>query len=145
MQYNVVIRPGDIIRVPAPVAGNVYIGGQISRPGTYFLPGDGDLNLKQLIISAGGLTGLAIPERVDLIRRVADNQEVTVRINFRDITNGRAPDFFLKPNDTINIGTSFIATPLAVFRNGFRASYGFGFILDRNFEQDVFQGVSDSN
>ena len=28
--------------------------------------------------------------------------------------------------------------PLAVFRNGLRITYGFGFLLDRNFGNDVF-------
>ena len=138
MRYNVVIRPGDVIRVPAPTAGFVYIMGQINRPGAYSIPGENDLTLKQLIASAGNLSQLAIPERVDLVRRVGDNMEATVRLNVRAIFEGRQPDIFLKPNDLINVGTSAVATPLAIVRNGFRATYGFGFILDRNFEQDVF-------
>ena len=138
MRYNIIIRPGDVIRVPPPVIGNVYIGGAISRPGTYALPGDKDLTLKQLIFAAGNVSPLAIPERVDLIRRVDNDQEAIVRLNLRSIFEGTEPDFFLKPNDTINIGTSWAATPLAVIRNGFRVSYGFGFLLDRNFGFDVF-------
>lgn len=138
LKYNIVIRAGDVIRVPAPVIGNVYIGGAIQRPGTYALPGDKDLTLKQLIFAAGNLAPNAIPERVDLIRRVGDNQEATVRINLRDIFHGVEPDFYLKPNDTLNIGTNWIASPLAVIRNGFRMTYGFGFILDRNFDDNVF-------
>lgn len=138
LKYNIVIRAGDVIRVPAPVIGNVYIGGAIQRPGTYALPGDKDLTLKQLIFAAGNLAPNAIPERVDLIRRVGDNQEATVRINLRDIFHGVEPDFYLKPNDTLNIGTNWIASPLAVIRNGFRMTYGFGFIVDRNFDDKVF-------
>ncbi len=141
MRYNAVIRPGDVIRVPPPVIGNVYIGGGISRPGTYSLPGDKDLTLKQLIFSAGNLSPTAIPERVDLIRRVGDDQEATVRLNLREIFEGIQPDFYLKPNDTINIGTNFASTPLAVVRSGFRTTYGFGFLLDRNFGPDVFGPV----
>ncbi len=138
LKYNIVIRSGDIIRVPAPVIGNVYIGGAIQRPGTYALPGDKDLTLKQLVFAAGNLSPIAIPERVDLIRRVGDDQEATLRINLRDIFQGVEPDFYLKPNDTINIGTNWVASPLAVIRNGFRMTYGFGFILDRNFDDNVF-------
>ncbi|MCX5662032.1 MAG: polysaccharide biosynthesis/export family protein [Planctomycetota bacterium] len=138
LNFNVVIRPGDIIHVPSPAIGNVYIGGAISRPGTYLLPGERELNLKQLVTSAGNLSPLAIPERVDLIRRIGDNQEATVRLNLKAIFDGEQPDLFLKPNDMVNVGTNWIATPLAVFRNGFRMSYGFGFILDRNFGGDVF-------
>lgn len=145
MQYNVVVRPGDIIRIPAPVIGNIYLGGQIARPGTYGLPGEKDLNLKQAIFAAGGLTSLADAHRVDLIRRIGDDREATVRLDLKAIFDGTAPDFFLKPNDTVNFGTNFFMTPLAVMRNGFRASYGFGFILDRNFEQEVFGGVSSNN
>jgi protein involved in polysaccharide export with SLBB domain len=142
MRYNVVIRPGDVVRVPAPVIGNVYIMGAISRPGTYALPGDKDLTLKQLVAAAGNLSTFAIPNRVDLVRRVRDNQEATVRLNLRAIFDGTQPDFYLKPNDLINIGTSFFAPPLAIARNGFRMTYGFGFVLDRNFEDDVFGNFS---
>ncbi len=142
MQYNVVIRPGDIIRIPAPVSGNIYLGGQIARPGTYGLPGEKDLNLKQAIFAAGGITSLADPHRVDLIRRIGNDREATVRLDLKAIFDGTAPDFFLKPNDTVNFGSNFFMTPLAVMRNGFRASYGFGFILDRNFEQEVFGSLS---
>lgn len=138
-RYNIVIQPGDVIRVPPPVIGNVYIGGPgINRPGTYQLPGDRDLTLMRLIYAAGNLSGLAIPERVDLTRRIGRSQQATVRLNLRAIFQGTEPDLFLKPNDAINIGTNFMATPLAVIRNGFRASYGFGFVLDRNFSEDAF-------
>ncbi|WP_432799129.1 polysaccharide biosynthesis/export family protein [Poriferisphaera sp. WC338] len=138
LRYNIVIRPGDVIKVPDPSAGFVYIMGEIARPGAYQVPGESDLTIKQLIASAGGLSQLAIPERVDLTRRVADAQEATLRINVRAIFEGTEPDLYLKPNDLINVGTNFIATPLAIFRNGFRMTYGFGFVLDRNFGSDVF-------
>jgi polysaccharide biosynthesis/export protein len=74
-RYNIVIRTGDIIRVPPAVTGNVYIMGHISRPGTYALPGDRDLTIKQLIAAAGNLDNLAVPERTDLIRRMGKDQE----------------------------------------------------------------------
>lgn len=137
-KYNIVIRPGDVIRVPIDTRGNVYIGGAINRPGTYALPGKNKLTLKQLIYSAGNLSGIAIPERVDIIRRVGENEEATMRLNYRAIAEGVQPDIFLKPDDTINIGTNFWAQPLAVIRNSFRFSYGFGFLLDRNFGYDVY-------
>lgn len=138
LRYNVVIRPGDIIKVPDPSAGFVYVMGFINRPGAYTVPGEKDLTLKQLVASAGGLNGLAVPERTELTRRIGDNYEAIVRVDLKAIFDGTEPDLFLKPNDTIIVGTSFWATPLAVARNGFRVSYGFGFILDRNFNNDVF-------
>jgi protein involved in polysaccharide export with SLBB domain len=112
--------------------------GASNRPGAYNIPGEKDLTLKQLIASGGGISAIGIPERVDLIRRIGVDQEATVRINLRAIFNGTEPDLFLKANDVINIGTNAVATPLAIFRNGLRATYGFGFVLDRNFNTDVF-------
>ncbi|MBI1370282.1 MAG: hypothetical protein GC162_16730 [Planctomycetes bacterium] len=143
-KYNIVIRAGDIVRLPAQDLGNVYIGGHISRPGTYALPGERTLTLKQLIMSAGGLAPTAIPERVDLTRRLGKNQEATVRLNLRAIFEGVQPDIYLKKNDTINIGTNAVASFAAVVRNSFRFSYGFGFLLDRNFGSDVL-GVAPSD
>jgi polysaccharide export outer membrane protein len=143
-RYNVVIRPGDRIYVEESPQGVVYIDGTIFRPGTYNLPLSGRLTLSRLITAAGGLGPIAIPERVDLTRVVGDNREATVRLNLRAIRNRTEPDVVIKPDDHIIVGTNFWATPLAVIRNGFRATYGFGFLLDRNFGNDVF-GAPPSN
>lgn len=138
-QYNLVIRPGDAISVPGPRQGFIYLSGPgVARPGVYQLPFTGKLTLQRLIASAGGLSAIAIPERLDLIRMVGDDRQATVRLNLRAIAEGTQPDVFLKPDDLVNVGTNFWATPLAVVRGGLRASYGFGFILDRNFGNDVF-------
>lgn len=135
-KYNIVIRPGDVIRVPSAPAGFVYLAGQVSRPGSFQLAQD--LTLMRMIDSAGGLTGIAIPERVDLWRMVGDGRQAVIRLNLRAIEEGTQPDVFIKANDRVNVGTNFWAFPGAVVRNGFRASYGFGFLLDRNFGNDVF-------
>lgn len=137
-RYNLVVRPGDVLRVPPPTQGNVYIDGQVVRPGVYTLPPLGRLTLQRAITAAGGLGGLAIPERCDLTRMVGPDRQATIMLNLRAIGQGTQPDVFLKPDDRINIGTNFWAFPLAVIRGGFRTSYGFGFLLDRNFGNDVF-------
>ncbi|MEO0611571.1 MAG: SLBB domain-containing protein, partial [Planctomycetota bacterium] len=133
---NIVVRPGDVVRIPAPGAGTIYIGGQIARPGAYAF--DPQLTLSRLITSAGGLGGIAIPERVDLTRMVGTDRQATIMLDLRKIAEGTHPDIFLKPNDHINIGTNFWAFPLAVFRGGLRVSYGFGLLADRNFGNDIF-------
>jgi len=138
MRFNIIVRPGDTIRIPDTRGGFVYLMGAVGRPGAFTVPGENDLTLMQLIASGGNLSGLAIPSRVDLVRRIGDDRQAMVRLNLRDIFDGNEPDLFLKPNDLINVGTNFPATPLAVFRNGLRMTYGFGFVVDRNFDIDVF-------
>lgn len=135
---NIVLRPGDVIRAPIPKTGNIYISGQVGRPGVYNIPSDGKLTITRAIAAASGLGSIAIPEKVDLTRMVGNDRQATICVNFRAIQEGTQPDFYLKADDHINVGTNFWAQPLAVFRNGFRASYGFGFILDRNFQGDIF-------
>lgn len=137
--YNIVVRPDDRIYVEGPTPGLVYISGEIARPGVYDMPQNrGRLTLSRLVAAAGDLGPTAMPDRVDLTRIVGDGREATIRVNLAAIRRRTEPDLYLKPNDHVVIGTSWIATPLAVIRNGFRATYGFGFLLDRNFGNDVF-------
>jgi len=134
-----VIRPDDRIYVEPPPLGNLYIRGEITRPGVFNYPNTGEkITLSEFIISAGDLGPIAVPERVSLTRRIGGNMQATVTLNYAAILQRTEPDIFLKPNDTISIGTSWGATPMAIIRNGFRATYGFGFLLDRNFGNDVF-------
>lgn len=144
MRYNVVVRPGDTIRVPDPSAGFVYVGGTIARPGAYTVPGENELTVTQLVLSAGGFAPTATPARTEIRRRIGDDREAIVRIDLEAIFHGTAPNIYLKPNDEVIIGTNFWATPLAVVRNGFRFTYGFGFLADRNFGNDLF-GAPPSN
>lgn len=136
--YNIVIRPNDRIYVDAPPVGVAYIDGEILRPGVYQLPQTGRLTLSRMVAAAGGFGPIAIPERVDLTRVVGNDREATIRLNLAAIRNRTEPDIYIKPDDHVIIGTSWVATPLAIIRNGFRATYGFGFLLDRNFGNDVF-------
>jgi polysaccharide export outer membrane protein len=142
---NVVIRPGDQIYVEPPPEGFVWIGGQINRPGVYEVPRTDDMTLSRLIDTAGGLGQIAIPQRVDLVRDLGNGREAIVRVNLAAIRQRSEPDILMKPGDHVIIGTNFFATPLAVIRNGFRMTYGFGFLLDRNFGNDVFGPPPESN
>jgi polysaccharide export outer membrane protein len=141
-RYNMVIRAGDMVRVPPAPTGNIFMAGEIGRPGVFQMAKD--LTLMRVIDAAGGLSSLAIPERVDLTRMIGRNHQATIQLNLRAINEQTQPDIFLKANDRINVGTHWWAYPLAVFRGGLRANYGFGFLLDRNFGNDIF-GAPPSN
>lgn len=135
-RVNIVIRPGDVIRIPPAPSGAVFMAGFVGNPGA--IPLSRGLTLLRAVDSVGGLSGLAIPERVDLTRMIGNDRQATIRLNLRAIAEQTQPDIFLKPNDRVNVGTNFWAFPLAVIRGGFRSTYGFGFLLDRNFGNDVF-------
>lgn len=131
-RYNIVIRPGDILRVPATNYGEFYMMGHVNRPGVYSLAGR-EITLMQGIAAAGGLGGLAWPSRVEIVRRFGDNREEIVPVNVDKIFAGEAPDVFLRAHDLVHVGTHPVAPFMAVIRNAFRFSYGVSFVYDRNF------------
>jgi polysaccharide biosynthesis/export protein len=136
---NIVVRAGDVIRVPTQDLGTVVIGGQVARPGVYGIPSADGLTLMSAIRgAAGGYSAIAIPERIDLTRRTGKDRETTIMLDGAAIARREQPDIYLKPNDQVIVGTNFWGLPLAVIRNGFRASYGWGFVLDRNLSNDIF-------
>jgi len=136
LQYNIVIRPNDTIIVPSPKVGEYYMGGHVGRPGVYSLTGR-DITLKQAIISAGMIDGVGWPERTEVIRRIGRDKEMFVRVNLPKIFAGEQSDIYLRPYDTVSVGTNAIAPFLAALRNAFRFTYGFGFIYDQNFSPDA--------
>lgn len=132
---NIVIRPGDIINIPPVRPGEFYMMGNVQRPGAYSLTGQ-RITLKMAVAAAGNLGPLAIPRRCEITRRVGrrgHSQEVIVEVNLQRIFDGTQPDIYLKRNDVVNVGTDALAGFLAVTRNAYRLSYGFGFVYDRNF------------
>ena len=82
---------------------------------------------------------LGWPNNSVLIRRIGNDQELRVPLLLDDIFAGREPDIFLKPNDEILVGSHIAAPFLAVWRNAFRMTYGFGFIYDRNYSEYEFE------
>ncbi len=133
---NIIIRPGDVVRFPTTSSGFVYMGGEVARPGPYQVTSD--FTLLRAITSAGGLGETAIPQKVELTRMLPGNRQAVIKLDLQAISEHTQPDIFLKPSDQVMIGTTWWALPVAVIRNGFRASYGFGFILDRNLSNDIF-------
>jgi hypothetical protein len=129
---NVIMRNGDQLSILEPPAGEWYIDGEVARRGVYSLTGR-KITLLQAIAAAGGLTQLAIPKRTELVRRVSEDAEEIIYVDLGLIARGEAPDFFLQPNDVIRVGTDQGAIFLAVLRNAFRATYGFGLVYDQNF------------
>jgi len=136
-RYNIVVKPGDSIFVPVDIIGEFCIMGNVNRTGYIPLTGR-PMTLKQAIAAAGGLGPLAWPKRCEVIRRIGRKKEEIVMVDLDKIASGEQPDFFIKPHDLINVGTHATARWRAILRNAFRATYGFGFVYDRNFADRDF-------
>ena len=136
-RYNIVIRPGDSIQVPVDIIGEFCIMGNVNAQGFVDLTGR-PMTLKMAIAAAGGLGPLARPKHCEVIRRIGKDREEIVMVDLDKIARAEQPDFFIKPNDLINVGTHSTSRWRAVLRNAFRATYGFGFVYDRNFADRDF-------
>ena len=141
LKYNIPIRPKDVIWVTDPQTGFYYIGGHSARPGAFAFSGQ-KVTVKDAIVAAGMLDGLAIPQRCEIIRHINPDHEIFVRFDLAKIFGGEEPDFYLKPGDKIMIGTNAIAPFLATARNAFRISYGLGFLFDANFAYQTNTGAA---
>jgi len=133
VRYNIVIRPGDVISVPNPEAGKrYYVMGHIRGPGAYSIPMEG-IRLKAAVAAAGGLDPYAWPTRCEIARKIGPDQEQLYPINLDRVFAGTDADVRLKAGDVVNVGTHPLAPFLVAIANGFRLTYGFGFVYDRNF------------
>ena len=107
-RYNIVIKPQDTITVQLDVVGEFYVLGNVNNQGVINLTGR-PMTLKMAIAAAGGLGQLAWPKKCEVIRRIGEKKEEIVMVDLEKIANGTQPDFFIKPNDVINVGTHGIA------------------------------------
>ncbi|HWQ27426.1 MAG TPA: ComEA family DNA-binding protein [Dehalococcoidia bacterium] len=71
---TVTIRSGELPETGRPIV--VYVTGAVARPGVYTLR-DGD-RVEQAVAAAGGFAEDADPERINLARRLRDEDQVTV-------------------------------------------------------------------
>ncbi|NLX14541.1 MAG: hypothetical protein GXY44_12935 [Phycisphaerales bacterium] len=143
--YNIVIRPGDWIRLETGPTGSYYVMGHVRSPGnrsqlSYAFGGE-DVTIRQALASVGGLDPLAWPSRCELARKLEGDRVEITQWNLARIIDGRDPDIYLKPGDVVNVGTHAMAMLLYKIRNGFRLGYGFDFSYSRNFADiDSFGG-----
>lgn len=114
---DVELRKNDRLYIPSiydiKSIGDVYISGEIVKPGTY--PYADNMTLEDLVITAGGLKDAASLVRVDVSRRMKDNKGThaidTVGQNFsfglKDgfIVDG-TPGFVLEPYDQVFVRKS---------------------------------------
>ncbi|MFH1260113.1 MAG: polysaccharide biosynthesis/export family protein [Elusimicrobiota bacterium] len=84
---------------------NFYVYGQVVKPGAYKL--EGDVTILEAITLAGGLTPIANPDGVKVIR-VEGGREQLIKVKVSDITKrgDKSKDIILKPNDVVVVPES---------------------------------------
>jgi protein involved in polysaccharide export with SLBB domain len=134
-ELNIVVRGGDVIRIVSGEIGVYYVMGQVNRVGAFAFNAE-PITLKAAIAAAGGLSGLAWPDRCTVYRRIGQREQM-IQVDLDRIFAGADPDFFIRRGDIVNVGTH----PFAPFLQRIRAltlpnpasNVGYSFTYARNF------------
>ena len=98
MEKQLLRDPSVVVQVKAYNSRRITIMGQVAKPGTY--PFSAGTTLLQALSQAGGPTGIANLDRVNLTRRETAGSR-TVVISIGSIMEGRSPDIPLQSGDRI--------------------------------------------
>lgn len=86
----------------------IYVLGEVKKPGSIALPAERRLTVLEAITLAGGFTELAAPDRTKVLRNASgQNQSLQVEISRITKQGDKSADIFLEPNDTVFIPQSF--------------------------------------
>ncbi len=95
------VNPGD--QVIVPLAGIVYLLGDLNRPGGYVMSENGKITMLQAVSMAGGSTRTAAENNTRLLRPNGNGGYEEKKIALKDIMMGKAPDFQLQPRDIVYV------------------------------------------
>ncbi len=98
---NVLLRAGDVIRIPERQLQVFYLIGEVSRPGVYELPPYEKLFLTQALAHAGGPLRTAKMSQGVLVRYGEQGRRTELALDVKKVINGQAPDLEVQPNDVI--------------------------------------------
>jgi polysaccharide biosynthesis/export protein len=94
-------EPNATVVVKEIHSRNVYITGNVSKPGTY--PLMGNVNVLQLIALAGGVLEYADSKNIKIIRTDAAGTPQYLKFNYNDVVRQKhvEQNISLHPNDTV--------------------------------------------
>jgi polysaccharide export outer membrane protein len=98
-QPDVPLEQGDILFIPKSVI-NVYVGGEVARPGLVSL--NGRMTALQAIVQAGGLRPSARTRNIVLLRDSGKAQPSLLAINIDQAQRGES-DTILRPYDVVYV------------------------------------------
>ena len=92
--------PSVTVQVKEVKSRNVFVIGQVVRPGAY--PLRGSMTVLQLLATAGGLTDFARKDAVAIVRQV-DGGTVSIPFNYAGVVSGQQleQNIVLAPGDTV--------------------------------------------
>jgi len=98
-KWDIWIYPGDSVKVT--LAGQVYVAGNVNRPGAFPLTDFDYLSAVQVLALAGGTSKAASRKNAAVIHMNDDGTRIERKIDLKRIMRGQDPDTKLGPNDIL--------------------------------------------
>lgn len=103
-EFNIVLRPKDIVTIPIDQTLNVFIYGEVRKPGAIPFLSSKKITLLQAIAQAGGTTEWAKKSRVMIKRKdKKTGKEVKIPVNLKNMISGKISDIVLEDGDVVII------------------------------------------
>ena len=106
-KLNIPLQASDIINVSVERYLDIYVFGQVKKPGHIKMKKDGNVTLLRVIAQAGGFSERARKSSV-LIKRKINGKEMKIKINVKKILRGKRKDFILENNDIVHVPESML-------------------------------------
>jgi polysaccharide export outer membrane protein len=95
------LQDGDIVKVHTAQPNTIYAGGLVNVPSPLVFPQGLPVTILQALAAAGGLRTDVFPREGTLIRRMADGQDVQVKLDLNRIQVGKDPNITLAAGDIL--------------------------------------------
>jgi polysaccharide export outer membrane protein len=110
MSGNLSLKPGDVVYIPLQESfdlaeSKIYVEGEVKSPGIFNY--QSGITAMNACIMAGGFDEFAAPNRTRIIRQNGGKIEV-IKINLKDVKDGKIADVQLKPGDRIHVPESWL-------------------------------------
>lgn len=101
-EFNLELRPKDVISVPVDLTLNVFIYGEVKRPGAVPYLSSKKITLLQAIAQAGGPTEWAKRTKVMIKRKdKKTGKEMKIKVNLKSMISGKNADIILEEGDVV--------------------------------------------
>ena len=102
------IKPQVTVLIKEYGNKQIYVLGEVKKPGAIQLPAERRLTVLEAITLSGGFTDLAATDRTKVLRN-SDGQNQNIKVEISRITKqgDKSADIYLEPNDTVYVPQSF--------------------------------------
>jgi len=102
LSHNIVLKPEDVIVLPANPRNEVFVMGEVNNPGPFPLDRESQFTILQAMARAGGFSQFAKPSGTIIIRKEGGVKRI-IPVDVEEIMENpqEAKDVLLQPGDVV--------------------------------------------